>query len=207
MYKYGWDVLPLQDKRICLEIRSGFACGTKDAEDGIPHLRMNNISANGSINYALVRRIPKEIANKKNLWLKPDDILFCNTNSTALVGKACLFLGWKEQCTYSNHLTRIRCNKKNILPVWLWTCLHKLWIDKFFYSNCKEFIGQSAFGNDKLKSVKIPVPPLNEQERIVSRIEDFQNKLIELEQLQIQTSQQIETFKSSLLAKVFRGEL
>ena len=178
-----WEVIPLGDKRISSEIRSGFACGKKDIEGGAAHLRMNNISVNGSVDFSLIRRIPKSIASKKNLWLQQDDILFCNTNSTALVGKTCLFRGWKEKCTFSNHLTRIRCNTRYVIPAWLALYLQKLWSNCFFAVNCKEFVGQSSFSNDKLKGVDVPIPPIDEQRRIVARIEDLTSRAEEARKL------------------------
>ncbi|MGO9531075.1 MAG: restriction endonuclease subunit S [Syntrophobacteraceae bacterium] len=165
-----WETLPLGDKRACLEIHSGFACGIKDTKAGVPHLRMNNIYTDGNLNFTLVRRIPVDIARKKNRWLRPGDVLFCNTNSTELVGKTCLFVGWSEQCAFSNHLTRIRTNDKTIMPGWLTLCLRQLWMNKYFSTNCREFVGQSAFNNDKLKNLEIPIPPLPEQYRIVAGI-------------------------------------
>jgi type I restriction enzyme, S subunit len=173
MIKSSWDMFAIGNKKVCMEIHPGFACGTKDVRDGIPHLRMNNVSINGNPDFSLIRRIPKEIAEKRNRWLQIGDILFCNTNSTKLVGKTCLFSGWDEPCTYSNHLTRLRCNTNTVLPKWFALCLQQLWATNYFALNCKEFVGQSAFSNAKLGAIEIPIPPLDEQRRIVMRIAEL----------------------------------
>ena len=39
-----WEWKRLGDKAVLKDIQPGFACGKKDVIDGIPHLRMNNIS-------------------------------------------------------------------------------------------------------------------------------------------------------------------
>jgi type I restriction enzyme S subunit len=200
-------MLAIGDKKVCMNINPGFACGTKNVQDGVPHLRMNNISTNGRPDFSLIRRIPKQIAEKQNRWLQIGDILFCNTNSTELVGKTCLFTGFEEQCTYSNHLTRLRCNKETVLPKWFSLCLQQLWVNKYFALNCKEFIGQSAFSNEKLKKIEIPIPPLDEQCRIVARIEELTRRAEEARKLLLETEKQISYFQSTLLAKAFRGEL
>jgi type I restriction enzyme S subunit len=188
-----WEVVSLSDKRISTEIRSGFACGEKDIEGGAAHLRMNNISVNGSLDFSLVRRIPKSIADKRKLWLQKDDILFCNTNSTALVGKTCLFSGWQEKCTFSNHLTKIRCNTEHIVPAWLALYLQQLWSNGYFAVNCKEFVGQSSFSNDKLKGIDVPIPPIYEQRRIVARIEELSRRAEEARKLRQEAVAQIAT--------------
>ena len=167
----GWEWRALGDKTVLADIQPGYACGQKDVENGVPHLRMNNISKDAQLDYGLVRRIPRDIADKAGKWLLPGDVIFNNTNSTELVGKTSLFQGWVERCAYSNHLTRLRTQPDTLTPEWLLYCLRELWLTKFFEINCKEFVGQSAFNTDKLKELEIPVPSLPEQQRLVARIE------------------------------------
>ena len=73
----GWEILKIGDKQVCFEIQPGFACGKKDVAGGTPHLRMNNISTNGNVDFSLVRRIPTNVAQQKKRWLEPGDIIFC----------------------------------------------------------------------------------------------------------------------------------
>lgn len=201
MSRCSWNMLPVGDKKVCLEINPGFACGTKEVLNGVPHLRMNNIATNGNLDFSLIRRIPKETADNQNRWLQQGDILFCNTNSTELVGKTCLFLGFEEPCCYSNHLTRLRCNLGNVIPEWLSLCLRQLWTTKFFALNCKEFVGQSAFSNEKLKKTEIPIPPLDEQRRIVARIEELTRRAEEAKTLSATREEELDNL---LQASYFR---
>ena len=203
----NWELVPLGHKKVCIDVQPGFACGKKNVAAGIPHLRMNNISTNGIPDFTLIRRIPKEIAEKKNRWLNKGDILFCNTNSTELVGKTCHFSGWQENCTFSNHLTRLKANPKYMLSEWLSLSLRNLWLQGYFALNCTEFIGQSGFNKDKLKEVKIPVPPIKEQRRIVARIEELTSRVEKAKEILKEVEQEIDNFTPSLLAKAFRGDL
>lgn len=200
-----WEMLSIGDKRVSLESYPGFACGKKDTSNGIPHLRMNNISVDGNVDFSLIRRIPKTIADEKNRWLKPGDVLFCNTNSTELVGKTCLFKGWEEPCTYSNHLTLIRANENNILPQWLSLSIRRLWTDGYFALNCKEFVGQSSFSNDKLKAIKIPVPPLMEQRRLVARIENLTHRAETAGKIAIARNAELDMMLQSLYSRLTEG--
>ncbi|MBF0553254.1 MAG: restriction endonuclease subunit S [Nitrospirae bacterium] len=200
-----WNILHLGDKKICLEIRPGFACGLKDTQDGVPHLRMNNITTDGQLSFSLIRRIPRDIADKQNRWLQIGDVIFCNTNSTDLVGKSCLFSGWNEQCTYSNHLTRLRSNPDHLEPRWLSLCLQQLWTNRYFALNCREFVGQSAFSNDNLKFVEIPVPPLNEQRRIVARIETLTRRFEEARMTSMEREIALDVLLQSLYTRMIDG--
>jgi type I restriction enzyme S subunit len=94
-----------------------------------------------------------------------------------------------------------------MIPQWLWICLRDLWTRGFFADNCQEFIGQSAFKLDKLKAVKVPVPPLPEQRRIVARIEALTVRAEHAKSLLAEAQSELASFTPALLAKAFRGEL
>jgi type I restriction enzyme S subunit len=159
----------------------GFACGRKDVAGGVPHLRMNNVK-DGALDMTLVRRIPRDEAKARNRFAEPGDVLFNNTNSTALVGKSCVFTARPEPCAFSNHLTRLRTNPERLTSEWLSLCLRELWLKGFFAAHCVEFVGQSAFNKDKLLAVPIPLPPLAEQRRLVARIEALSARLTQARQ-------------------------
>jgi len=202
-----WKWGKLGDKEVLSEIHPGFACGKKDVDGGVPHLRMNNISRGGYLDMTLVRRIPISIAEKANKWLEVGDVVFNNTNSTELVGKSIIFAGWSERCTFSNHMTRLRCNKKTLTTEWLYFSLRELWLSGFFAANCTEFIGQSAFNKDKLVEIEIPIPPIDEQRRIVARIEELTKRVEEAKKITKATLAELDSFTPALLAKAFKGEL
>ena len=199
----GWEWRRLGDKTVLRDIQPGFACGKKDVIDGIPHLRMNNISKNGFLDMSLVRRIPRDIAEKTGKWLVPGDIIFNNTNSTELVGKTCIFSGWEERCTFSNHLTRLRCNPEVLTGEWLYACLRELWLSGYFASNCVEFVGQSAFNVNKLKEVEIPIFSLPEQRRIVKRIEELTKRVEETRKLRASVIDEVQKYIPAAIASVF----
>jgi type I restriction enzyme S subunit len=201
----GWRWGALGDNRIIKDIQPGFACGKKDVSDGIPHLRMNNVSKNGFLDMTLVRRIPKEKANSAGKWLEPGDIIFNNTNSTELVGKSCIFTGWQEPCTFSNHLTRLRANPNVLNREWLYVCLRELWLSGYFATNCVEFVGQSAFNKNKLKEIEIPIPPLAEQKRVVTRIEELTRRVEETRRLRREAAAEAGSFMQERIDRLLTG--
>src|SRR5690242_15682689 len=99
------------------DIRPGFASGKKDVLNGIMHLRMNNISSSCTLDITHVKRVPPDLAKPWHI-LEPGDILFCNTNSSRLVGKTALFNLKEGKYAFSNHLMRLRISKEGPLPEW-----------------------------------------------------------------------------------------
>jgi type I restriction enzyme S subunit len=71
----------------------------------------------------------------------------------------------------------------------------------------KTTAGQIGVSGSDAKSVLIPVPPLEEQRRIVAYLDGLQGKVDALKQLQAQTQVELDALLPSVLDKAFRGEL
>ena len=68
----------------------------------------------------------------------------------------------------------------------------------------------STFPNlpgEKLKTLPIPVPPLDEQRRIVAYLDSVQAQLTSLRELQSQTQEELDALLPSVLDRAFKGEL
>lgn len=59
----------------------------------------------------------------------------------------------------------------------------------------------------KLSAFRVPVPPVNEQRRIVGELEDLQTKVDRLKGLQQKTAAELDALLPSILDKAFKGEL
>jgi len=171
----GWSIHSLEE--IC-DIKAGFAEGKKDIVNGTIHLRMNNIDTEFRLNFDLIRTINPTKEQIEKYKLQKDDIIFNNTNSTALVGKSAFF-NIDKVCLYSNHLTRLRVNNIIILPKWLLLYLQYLWHQRYFEKNCNKWVNQSAFNNEKIKNLQIPLPPLESQKKIVQKLDYILGQLEE----------------------------
>lgn len=58
-----------------------------------------------------------------------------------------------------------------------------------------------------LEKLLVRVPPLHEQRRIVTRLDELQAKTDALKALQAETTAELDAFMPSILDKAFRGEL
>lgn len=203
--KKGWEEKTIGD--IAIQIKSGFACGKQnEVSDGIVHLRTHNISLNGQLNLDKIVKIPKSFVNTNVFTLKKDDLIFNNTNSVELVGKTILI---QEDLPYafSNHLTRIRFDKKQIIPSWVLYVFQKYWSDKVFERMCTRWIGQAGINQTILSKMKILVPTLAEQQKIVKRLDALSAKIrhaVLLQKLQLEDFRRLE---KSYLKEAFNGEL
>ncbi len=200
-------------EKVCIDIQSGFAQGEKDVKNGIIHLRMNNIDTNFTMNFELLRTINATNKQKEKYLLQKNDILFVNTNSVELVGKSAIFT-FDKDCLYSNHLTRLRTNISILDPKFLLYYFYYKWIKHDFRSICNKWINQVAINTTKIKQLQIPLPPLNEQKRIVTKIESIFDRIDvkqeEMKKIEMQLKSipdSINTLKGSILKKAFEGKL
>ena len=163
----GWVRVPVA--MVIEDLHSGFACGDKNVEGGVAHLRMNNIGLAGDLVLDLVRTIPEELA-KPNYALKRGDVLVCTTNSGELVGK-CAYFELEGRYAFSNHLTRLRPRPDIIDGSFLRWILWLQWRAGAWDDKCKNWVNQSTIPKEALLAHEIAVPPIREQRRIVDKLE------------------------------------
>ncbi len=194
----GWVNCHLED--LTTAINSGFPSGKHNkSEKGIPHIRPMNIDYNGKIDLSVLKYVE---VNSKDL-LQKNDVLFNNTNSPKLLGKTTLIQS-DTNWAYSNHMTRIKLNQSLVLPTWISIYLHKLFWQGYYTQIAKNHVNQSSVNSTDLsKKVTIILAPLNEQKRIVSKIEELFSKIDSTKQSLEQTKLQLELYRQSLLKSVF----
>ena len=201
----GWKWVRLGE--VVSHIQSGFACSKKyETKNGIPHLRPNNIGFNGELDLSKLVHIPAEIVDLTKYSLKKGDVLFNNTNSKELVGRAALITQDLDY-GFSNHITRLRVNKELITPLWMVLTVNYLWLQGYFLKICQKWIGHAGVNTKMLKSIQIPLPPLPEQKRIVAYLDNIQQKAQALQRLQEETEKEVEKVREAILHKAFQGEL
>ncbi len=149
-----------------IDLQSGVGAGKKDQADknnGIIQIRPTNIDRNGMLIFDKNIYVPFDTAMPS---LQKDDVLFNNTNSQELVGKTAIYKG-NTPYRFSNHITRIRVNKEKIIPDFLWLILNIYQQREIFYAICTNWNNQSGIGMELLKSIKIPLPEMDIQQKIV----------------------------------------
>jgi len=158
-----------------VEVQSGFACALKHAvEEGVAHLRPFNIGNDGKLRLEKIINIPADLREDYGKFdLEAGDILFNNTNSVELVGKAAI-VREPMNCAFSNHISRLRVrNAERLAPAWLALCLRVFWMQGYFRRACNKWIGQAGFAPKRLAEVAIPLTEIEIQHRIVARVEEL----------------------------------
>ena len=158
--------LTLLDKVITSD-GSGFACSkSKLVQDGLLHIRPFNIGDSNQIDLSQRYLVPLDEAPNGKTTLVVGDVLFNNTNSVELVGKSALVTS-DMQAGFSNHISRIRLDRKLIEPAYFayWLALKRS--QGYFSANATQWVSQAAFKTSELRKLSIELPTLPEQRQIV----------------------------------------
>jgi type I restriction enzyme S subunit len=149
--------------------------------------------------------LPSETIQKYRLI--PDDILFSNINSDAHLGKTAIFHTSDLLLLHGMNLLLVRTNQIVLNSDYLNYLFNYFRFKGVFYSIAQHAVNQSSINQTKLNSLKIPLPPLPEQHRIVTKIEELFTRLDdgvnELKKVQLQ----LKRYRQSVLKSAFDGTL
>jgi type I restriction enzyme S subunit len=172
-----------------------------DDSKAVPILRMGNIQQ-GEIVMRNLKYLIDQEGDLPKLLLRGGDLLFNRTNSYELVGKTALFHNFEREVTFASYLIRIRL---------VATLCNAEYVNAYMNSRyCRvneiepdltQQTGQANYNGTKLKGVRIPLPPLTEQFRIITRINELRKICFELRN-RMRTMHQFQ----SQLADVFSVE-
>lgn len=155
-------------ENIVLDTQPGFAQQPKQEKIGVPQLRTNNVSTEGTLDLSEIKYVEANEVMIEKYGVQKGDIIFNNTNSPDLVGKTAFFDLEEVSYVISNHMTRIRVDAELVDPEYLARYLHYLWKSGATKSWAKQWVSQAAIDQPSLLNFDVILPPLLEQRRIAN---------------------------------------
>ena len=166
--------------------------------DGVRYIRITDITDDGKLNSDCVSADYNEITK---VPLEEGDLLFARTGAT--VGKTLMYLKEYGKCLYAGYLIRYRVNREVVLPKYVFHFTHSNKYNLWVKSNLVEG-AQPNINAQKYNSLEIPIPSLQEQSRIVSILDTFEQSISNLEEQLAMREKQYEYYRNQLLT--FEGE-
>lgn len=192
-----WEVKETQD--FCDHPQYGYTESATIDPVGPRFLRITDIQ-NGQVNWDAVPycRCP----DPSNYLLEPGDLVFARTGATT--GKS-FVIGNCPESVFASYLIRLRV-RDTVSVEYLYSYFQSpgYWQQ---ITDEKEGTGQPNVNGKKLSKLKVPVPPENEQRRIVAEFEALQYELDALKRLQSETAAELDALLPAILDRAFKGEL
>ena len=155
----------------------------------------------GTITASEVR--PFKELSKGYTYFEENDILFAKITPCMENGKAAIARGLIDQIGFGSTEFHVLRPKSSVIPEWIWLFVRR----KQFREDAKKFfrggVGQQRVPQEFLEHYPIPLPPLEEQKRIVARIEELMDRIKEAKKLREETKKQTELLWQSVLAETF----
>jgi type I restriction enzyme S subunit len=132
-----------------------------------PFLRTRNITW-GSVDLRDLDTMPFSDAETARLRLRKEDLLCCEGGD---IGRTAIWKGESDDCLYQNHVHRLRARSDQVNPHFV-----RFWLEAAFctfgvYEGAGNRTTIPNLSAARLKQLELPIPPLEEQNRIVEILE------------------------------------
>lgn len=191
--------------------RNGLSPQRETETNGRPMLRINAVSStpNRFVDLSAYKKVEVSEDVARSFVLQHDDVFIVRYNGDInRVAKAAIFKGEEStKVVYPDKLMRLRTDMKKMLPDFLVFALGSRTVREQIEELGKTTAGQIGISGADAKSFIIPVPPLDEQRRIVAYLDGLQAKVDALKKLQSESVIELDALLPSILNKAFKGEL
>lgn len=135
--------------------------------------------------------------------LKNGEVVINRVNSLEYLGKCALIEGLKEDTVFESNMMRLQLKKEIINPVFLVKILCSEYIKSQILNRAKKAVNQASINQQDIKSLKIPLPPIELQNKFASIVKEVE----QLKEQQKKSKEQIDDLFNVLMQKAFKGEL
>jgi len=146
--------------------------------DGIPIISMADITSEGQILWDSIRRIKVNQAIIQKHQLDDGEVLFNWRNSPEHIGKTAIFKKISSgPYICASFILRIKTNEKYLNNIFLHYQIMFMKMNGYFTQKSRRAVGQTNFNAFVLKSLSIPLPPLDEQHQIAHILQTVDQKI------------------------------
>jgi type I restriction enzyme S subunit len=141
----------------------------------VPYLRVANVQR-GYIDLSEIKTIEATEVEITELRLLPNDILFNEGGDRDKLGRGWVWSGELPECIHQNHVFRARLLAPTIDPRYI-SWYGNTAGQAYFLEHGRQTTNLASINLTLLGSLPIPLPPADEQRRIVARIDELLTRL------------------------------
>ncbi len=195
-----WPVVPLGEL-IIGGPQNGLYKHISAYGEGTPILRIDAFYDGIVTKLHSLRRLRLSSDEIDRYGLKENDIVINRVNSPEYLGKSAIIPMLSEPTVFESNMMRFSLDLKRTKPRYIIQYLQTAYIKQHILSNAKHAINQSSINQQDVKSMPVPVPPLDQQETFAARVAEVHSLITQQERHLAQA----EALLQSLMARFFNG--
>jgi len=192
--------------QLCVD--SGYGTSTKCVAGGLgaPVVRIPNLT-DGRVDLTDEKRAVASAVDLSRFMLEAEDLLVVRTNgSRDLIGRAAVVQSGIV-ASFASYLIRFKIDPSQARPQWVRVMLGTPSSRRVLESMAASSAGQYNLGLKKLNSVLIPCPPLEEQDRLLAKLDGNEWAHTSLTRSLDTAGKRAYALRRTLLAAAFSGRL
>lgn len=178
----------------------------RPADNAFPYLRVGNV-LRGKLDLSRIETMQLFGQELERLRLMDGDLLVVEGNgSPAEIGRMAMWNGAIPDCVHQNHIIRVRCERA-VLPQYVEAFWNSPRGAASIKSVASSTSGLYTLSVAKVSNVEVPLPPLAEQQRIVTEVERRLSFIESIESTLDASMRHAEALRQSILKRAFEGKL
>lgn len=206
----GWSTQQLGEL-LTESPRNGLSPKREVEVGGRPMLRINAVSSSPTrfVDLTAFKMVEVHDVEAASFELRYDDVFIVRYNGDInRVAKAAIYKGVEPSPSiFPDKLMRLRPDHSQMLPDFLVYALGSRRVRLQVGHLGKTTAGNIGISGSNAKSFQVPVPPIEDQHRIVGELDALQLQVDALKKLQAETAAELDALMPSILDKAFKGEL
>jgi type I restriction enzyme S subunit len=200
-----WPTVELGD--VLVRGRYGTSTKCSYGASGLPVLRIPNIQS-GTVSLSDLKRAVNTGVDLTRTLAAPGDVLVIRTNgSRSLIGRAAVVPPLPYPTAFASYLIQLRVAPDALDPAYLVATLSSPRLRAAIEKVAATTAGQYNINLDKLRSIRIPLPPLAAQVDLMAATERRLSLIHGMDDELVRVSAMAARLRSSILAAAFAGEL
>lgn len=144
------------------------------------YLRVANVQR-GFLDLEVIKEIEIPVEELEKYRLQIGDILLTEGGDWDKLGRSAIWEGQIEDCIHQNHIFRARPIHIGFTSQWAVLYTNSLVGREYFETASKKTTNLASINMTQLRHCPIPIPPVNEQKRIVAKVDQLMFLCDELE--------------------------